>query len=618
MKRTVKPHHILLAGLAVLLAILPAVQPATGQGGLPGGFFFPFMFKDGGDGGTPPTQQPGATPTPTATSPAGPGQGSGQTGSLENGGTFEGPGGARLGALAGSLEAPIEVTIAVTGAPTISLPAPAQRLGDYFHISGGEKVYTSPEEPLILALPIPLGAATDHLALALLPFEEEMDDVPAGAAAWIYQEGKVDSSRNLFLTTLENLSQAGHSLALVEHPDFDSPPHDAPSAAGTGMARAASANFRAMCVNFTNPGECTPTTESEVAIFMSQVYTRIQDELGFNRPRLRYLSETLHYDPNSLTSTGYVVYIEPYTVPGFCDPVKVAGYYQAARGRLVLCLDPSQGFNEAARKILVHEYFHATQYGYLATFADYADNSREKWVIEGMASATMESYNLDEMRRVDFYGDLHLADLSLKTSGDPVLLHEYLAQDFWVYYGQNNGLGLSYLEQVLSLGATSKTVAESLGDGTHLEAYWRWTKNHVMEPEVDYEGLLNTPCELELAVVSQPQEAYFGVTSGTSDFMVAPLESVVVDIRWDWDGYIFAEGIAFPTPLTSQDYTEANQALRYKFYEEGEDYCESVPDRGRRYDHPDPTRRYYLVISNIHHEKSFTYRVIFEAFPSPP
>lgn len=613
MKRLRPYQTLLLAGLIILMAITPAALSAAAQGGVNGGdIFFPLMFKSGNSGGSPPGQEPG--PTPTAT--PGPTPGPGIQDILENGSTVIGPGGAGLGALANTLDAPIEVSIAIANAPGVPIPGPAQISGDYYLFGAETDLFVTPEEPILLALPLPPGLPTTNLAAALLTSEEGANDAAGEPLAWSFQEGMVDIDQGLFLTTLLSLPEAGQLVALVEHPDYESPSNDALPPASAGVNSTTGADFRVRCVNFSQPTDCTLIEEAYVEEVLSYIHSHLIDELGFKEPRLRYLHETLHFNPNSLTSLGYAAYIEP-TNYGFCGSGDIAGYYQPSSGRLVLCLNPAIGIHSNTIRVLIHEFFHAVQYSYLATLADYFDQSEEKWVIEGTAASAMDSFFADKMVRTNYYGELHDVDLSLKTFGDPLIPYEYRAQDYWVYYGQRNGDDLSYLKQLFELGGNSRAASEAFDDGNLLSDYWNWAKNHVMEPVVDYDGLLGTPCELEEKVVILPEVATFGGYSGYHDVRLEPLSSIVVDVRWDWDGYSFAEGRVFPTP-NGQDLTAASQALRMKFYEEGEGFCEAVPDRGRTYNNPDPNKTYYLLISNIGYDTAYDYRIGFETYPTPP
>ena len=542
------------------------------------------------------------------------------SGMLDNSGVVEGPDGVGIGALADTLQAPIQVSITLTAPPSLTLPTDAQVLGNYYQIGAGENTTVPTDSPFILAFPVPGGADTAHLALAVLQSGEGFADVPEANPTWTLLEGMVDPVQGLFLTTIAGLRQAGEVFTLVEHPDFDSPPNTPPNAlSGSGGGQGVQFDlFTVHCLYFAGSTNCTDATEAAVAAYLTDIFDHIHQDLGFNEPRLLYMNESLQYSPNSLSSLGYTTYIEPVNhglVQGGCKP-DVDGYYTADLGRLVLCYDPITGLTEDSLHTLIHEYFHATQHAYPKYLEDHDSGDEEIWLREGMAASAEESYFVDEMLRSNAWPDLHAADVSLKSEYE---LDEYMAQDFWVYFGQVGDLDLSYMKQFLELGASSKALVDILDDprDQYLNVYWDWVKNHVMEPEINYEGKLGTPCELETDVVLAPEEVSIGFYSNLfyDVPLLDPLSSIVVDLRWDWDGYTIADGNVFPVP--GQD-PMADGALRYKFYEEGELFCQTVPDGHRLFQNLDPQKRYYLVISNVDHDSSWTYRIRFEIGPVPP
>ena len=113
-----------------------------------------------------------------------------------------------------------------------------------------------------------------------------------------------------------------------------------------------------------------PTTEIAVEDYLSDIYNHIQGDLQFHDPRLRFLNGTIFFDPNSWSSNGYTAYIEPYD-GGNCTVSHAGGYYSRFPGRLVLCLNPAVGLDPNAVNVLIHQYFHATQYGYLIVMNDW-------------------------------------------------------------------------------------------------------------------------------------------------------------------------------------------------------------------------------------------------------
>lgn len=578
-----------LAALALCLGWVLSIQQAraqSGNGDSP--VYLPILFTPGNPSG----------PIPGSTS-----------GTLSPGGTLETPDGVGLGALADTLAAPISVTISGTAAPVLPLPAAALALGNYFEIKAEQDVFADTSNPLIAAFPVPASTNQDNLALAVLQSGEGSQDVDPVVQDWIFLEGQYDPAENKFLTTLASLNGAGRTFVLVEHPDFDSPSN---TRAPTGMARPAAPLFSVNCTSFSNPADCTAVTESQVSTFLADIYDRLQTDLGFAEPRLRNLAGSLNFNPASLNSLGFSAYIEPHDF-GFCGSRQAGGYFDQMEGRLVLCLNPAVGLDPDYVHILIHEYFHATQYGYPATFNDYLGGRDDPWVIEGMAKAAEESYFINEMARSEVGGWVQLHDVD-KPMEVVDTLNEYFAQDFWVFHGQKNGQGLAYLQSYLSQGASTQIVATILGDGQFMAGYWDWAKNQALEKTVSFGGKLGAACSL-LAEVA-PQKEIFNYVWGTHFYQpvmgVEPLSSVVVEIHFDHN-YDLAAGVAF---ALNND-TIGAQALKYKFYKEGEGGCEGIPEGPRTYMNVTPNDIYYVLITNTNTGSSHDYQVLFEVSPVP-
>jgi hypothetical protein len=579
---------LFLTGFLIWLGggLLTGPAAAQSSGDLP--VYLPIMFTTG----SPPGPVPGST-----------------TGTLSAGGVLETPEGVALGALTDTLAAPISVTISGASAPAVSLPSAALGLGNFFEIHADQDVYPDTSSPLLAAFPVPGGVSTDNLALAVLQSGEGSQDVDPSVQDWILLEGLYDPAENKFLTTLASLNAAGRMFVLVEHPDFDSP---ANTRAPSGMAHPDAPLFSVNCVNFSDPAACTATTENQVSSFLGDIYDRLQTELGFAEPRLRNLAGSLNASSPSLNSLGYSAYIEPHDT-GFCDSRQAGGYFDQREGRLVLCLNPNVGLDPDYVHILIHEYFHATQYGYPATFNDYLGRQDDAWVIEGMAKAAEESYFVNEMVRSEVGGWVQLHDVDQPMEVVDTL-NEYFAQDFWVFHGQKNGQGLEYLQSYLAQGASTQMVATLLGDGQFMAGYWDWAKNQALEKTVNFNGKLGAACSL-LAEVA-PQKEIFNYVWGTHFYQevmgVEPLSSVVVEVHFDHN-YDGASGYAY----AQNNDTIGAQALEYKFYKEGEGGCEGIPEGPRTYMNVTPSDRYYVLITNTDISSAHDYVVNFENWPIP-
>jgi hypothetical protein len=537
-------------------------------------------------------------------------------GTLQNGGAVTGPDGVGIGALTDTLAGPIVVSIARTEAPATALPAMAQARGGFYLIGAEEDVFVTTERPFIVAFPVPAGVDAEHLALAVLNSGEAANDTDAGLQAWSFLEGQYDENQNLFLATIAGLTDEGRTFVLTTHPDFDSPPNHSPRLFSLQISL-----FRAKCIHFTEPTHCTAATESVVADFLTDVYRRIQQDMKFEEPRLVYLHETLQYNPNSLSSLGHTVYIEPHD-HGFCASEPAAGYYKPGDGLLVLCLNPAVGLDSDAYHTLVHEYFHATEFAYGPVLEHWRHRVHEEWIIEGMAMSAENSYAADEMIRSETGGwlELHKVDRPLNSAAG---LDGYFAQDFWVFYGQRGqqfGQDLSYLQDVLNVGARTEDVVNVLGDGERLPPYWEWAKNQVMEKQVNFDNALQNPCSVETQVVQQFEIfQHHWENNPFHNLIVNPLTTAVVKLTFSHSydagfGWVFA-----PNPDQLPD---AEQALGYKFYKDGESGCENILDGPREFPEEQggisANAVYYVVVSNTDYDDAYDYVITFELAPVPP
>lgn len=535
-------------------------------------------------------------------------------GSLDNGGIVDGPGGVRIGAPQGSLVAPVEVIFASPGAPTQTLPAPAQAIGAYIQIAAAQTTYVAPENPLILAFPVPPGVDTAHLALGVLSSGIDLPDVYTTAMEWTFLEGLYEASQGLFLSAATALSAEAEIYVLVEHPGFDSPPPAARSAQGFERTNS---EYAVLCVQFMDPSECTPVTQDQAATYLQAFEAKLQGELGFAAPRLRGLYTTLSVDPLVVEQIAYRAYLEPKST-GFCNSGNAGGYYSPKEARLVLCLNPNIGVHGEYIQILLHEYFHATQYGYPAVLSDQQGGRRRKFVIEGMAQTVEESFftsgNVMKRSEVGGWVELHKIDISLDWNHD---LEPYFAQDFWVYYGQQFGQNMTYLQNILNRGAEVSDVADALGSGDYLESYWPWVKNQAMEATNTLDGKLTTPCQLETETVVFQNNFNFMWTSPDTvryEVTVPALTTEVVKVQFDYN-YDVAAGMVYPTNYDPSG--QADMALEYKFYKEGEGGCDQIPDGMRNYEQVNTSDVYYVLITNKEINRVWGYTVFFEVFPIP-
>jgi hypothetical protein len=545
------------------------------------------------------------------------------TGQLEDGGKVFGPDGVALAAPQGSLTAPVAVSLLRAAPSTVEHDEQVQPIGSQYVIGAQVPTSTPMSRPLLLALPVDAGLDTTHLALAALISPATVQDIgDVEDAAWLYFEGEYDASNQRFLTTWPSLSPAGVTVALVQHPSFDAQAVS-PTAYTAASAGATQIQFKVRCLGFYGAGDCTHDTEAAAASYLSQIHARMTDAGGFNfdEPRLRNLAEDLDFDANSLASLGFTAYIERNT-SRYCFGND--GYYQIETGRLVVCLAPGNSIDDSEVAALIHEYFHATQYGYSQVYQDFENGDKEDWVIEGMAAAAEESYYLDQgLRRSDDFG-LHHVDISLTSHAST---DEYRAQDFWVYVGKRlSGANLGYFKDILRYGASLAAVDEGLRQHFNTnfkDQLWDWASNQIIEKEENLDHALGDACALEQAalqfgiqypwnLLSAPQTSYWPTGGGNAT--VPPYTTMVVQLIFPYNSPVQNVMLLYPECENNTDYDawvqcnrNAQDRLPAQMYTEGLPGCVDE-DQGRLLDPAfnsttfrpvQRNRRYFTVVTNV-------------------
>ncbi len=599
MLRITSRRIVVLAALLAGLIVPPAMIRAAGFAqGTPSIAHLPAVFKAEGPPGT-------------------------TSGTLTDGGTFTGVDGLTIGAMPGTLTQTIEVTIASMNAPQEALPMNTQLVLGHYQVSSDLDLVPPLDKPFILGIPVPGGGLTQTLAVAMLvPTADFLDTDPGQSHQWLLSPGVYDPATAMFMTTLSTLPDSGFGVALVENPAMDS--------TLAGPARALSSGttpgFFAACIGFASPADCGPAQQDAIEAAADQALIDYNDDffgMGFKLPKLLGMSAGTSLSPPQAKQPfdTFFVYIYANGTEG-CTP-GVLGYYSPSTGLLVVCHSPGAPITDVQRSVLRHEYFHAIQYAYDSIYDPLWLGTAvpENFIIEGTATAAEES--LFTMKRASVIPfSLHPVDVPLTEESSNAVFqlageqYEYKAQDFWVFLGEKNGWWLDYLIGLFERGAWVEDVVQEFGDGEYLEPYWDWAKNQVMEKTIDFGGALGTACELEAQLVLEPELFEFKWdTHALHPVTVGPLDTIVVEVVFDLE-YDFAFGWVYVTDPNQNP--DAQQALRYKFFEEAEAGCEGIPDGPRTYldVKPEP-KRYYVVISNIDYDKTNNYTIQFEVAPIP-
>ena len=480
--------------------------------------FLSLVGCGGGGGGSDP--QPPAEPSPI-------------TGSLDNNQTVRGIDGVAISAMSNTLPAPIDITISQSPLPVTPLPTTATGLGQAYVIQASDTTPVSNFSPFVISLPVPAGADTEHLALAVQISPDSVLDSGSTEWRWSLLSGRFDAASMTFETQLSVLLAEGRTYVLVEHPDFMSSIASAQIQAkistntltqnylpGTVGLVMQSYDFIPVCVGLSG-SDCPDSMKQAVANKLADTRTRFRD-LGFDEPYLQVYAPARNPVNGYLIGLGYVVYIHRKNTGGACADGD-DGSYTAENAFLDLCMaNPGSGaLTEEEENTIVHEYFHATQFAYEQTLNNklHADATVPAWFIEGTATAAEKSLSYSAtalMNRLETRA-YHKIDKTLESILDD---EEYQAQDYWVYAGLKHEHVINYLIPILINGSTIYDIHDhlfdELGDGNAADLYWNWVKNQAFEHVIEYNDLnfsALSDCELNTDVIEQQVSNIYGQVS---------------------------------------------------------------------------------------------------------
>jgi hypothetical protein len=333
-------------------------------------------------------------------------------------------------------------------------------------------------------------------------------------------------------------------------------------------------------------------------------------------------------DQNSLAYvSGFIAYITPRSYYR-CE--NAGGLYRPDRALLYLCLDPAEGLTDYTPSVLIHEYFHAIQYGYTKVFDPDSDDPPpppEAWIIEGMATMAMESYFLeDEVVRSanePWQKPLLVVNASPRHGvwGDDAE-NEYHAQDFWVYIGQRFGEDLGYLDPILEEGgATTEGTAVALEGMFGIpfkELYWGFVRNQIIENLYDLGDANGTLCTLNEAALFGPPVQWpyhpldyweYPHPSGALYDTIPPLTARLIEVSFPPElgrAFMMTELEACQGLSGSQRNAcilLAQQDHHSKIYINRESDCEldpNVVEGTRSFElSEDPGERYFVLLANV-------------------
>jgi hypothetical protein len=597
---------------------------------------------------------------------------------LAPGQAIESPLGVFLRSRPASLEQAQTITIAQAQDPTNSVPfhPNVTLLSDFFVLQPTETLITPDADPLILGLSIPEGVDSTHLALALLLPTRDLDAHPhaqdeepedgvtilygVDKLMWFLTPGVVEPSTNRFLTLLSILPAEGQVIALVSHPDYESPitAPDSVQAEPDAVAELAEApsprpvlafpprlafqieafpGINIRCVNYTDRDHCL-NASAGFSQFFETAYEDYVTQLGFLPPRITQALESVS-SSGGLALGSYVIELHnpvEATDPFGCEfdfedsveatdtlrgiPIFVPpslGVYKRATKSIHICFpEPANPvfdrLNSAGEGTLRHEFFHAIQYSYPA-FLNNAD-IRDRDFVEGTASAAQDSTLGNMVGSNRNRRSVESAFMGRPGGADS---QSYRAQDFWVYLARAHGLELNYLIPILQAGALKADVDAVLSSGGPFPAgyslgtaYWDWAKNQFYEGTVQYgNGRPGAACSFKF---NTAEELRVG-TDGT--FTPEDVQSTLFPLASEGYAFAFTSNPDFGYAIEiSADPVGEDNGIKAKFYEGGAG-C-TLPEESYETIIPVPpgsmTQTQHLLVSDINVNAFSDYAVTFD------
>ena len=553
-------------------------------------------------------QQATDTTTITAVSAA--------TGRLEPGETVIHASGTLVAAQPNTFTGSIDIFIEEVDDPSLVIPLPSgvTIVGQAHAISSTPAVAADPDHPFVVGLSVPAGLDTAGLALALLerngvygsltPPEEDHGE--SLSPSWIVLEGAYEPVVGVLLAPLLAFGEEPLEVVLVRAEGFDT---RMIGEAASGVVESTSTlAFEGVCgPGFADAVEtCTAADRSVAADMLEQSYFGLTD-FGFTAtPRLMRAASSwdVSFDPFRirLVPGPYLIELRP------SSSAIAGGMFSSSTGRMWIAIGTA-GMDESRRRIVRHEYVHATQYGYGVTFSSTAQWLRSRWVEEGQAVLLESSFS--ELRRGN--RPVRSLDDSLQRSrwdGSDWLeapSSEYQAQDFWWYLAARFGhADASFLRPFVERGMQAADIDAVLrsayppafgGSGSSgglARAYWDWAKNHVFTKEVDVGPAFGQTCAFTLGSATPTRISYAeGQAPATQTRTLEPLTAHVYRVD-------FAQPV-HASYLASMIVSSPGSATRSVFYRAdaaGTDACFGQADSSSATVNVGSTLRYFVVVGN--------------------
>ncbi len=531
---------------------------------------------------------------------------------LEPGGFIIGRGRVAVGAPPGALDEGVEVRIERVDDPTTDAPLPVyiQRddlVGGFYRLTASREVITPARHYLALGLPVPDGITPQDLSIAILSPAGMVvqDDELEPKLLWTTVRGYFDATTGFFGTIIPYIGSEPQTFVLVEGVNYTEHEtgYNGTSEESYGQTEDNDSTlFNIVCVGYES-GECTDEHREQTLQVLHELYGTYVDKMGYPEPNLSHrLTGYSLSPPDIIIDARYEYRLEKSATHN--------GYYRPLTRQAATRFPGSPDTLEA--RLSRHEFFHALQFGFSEFHSNYINRFSVPGVIEGTAVAAESSPDSLTRSHIDSHtrGPLGVeVSLFNNESPDEAYIHDYRAQDFWVYVGKvinPDNPTLDFLIPLFEKGGLKAHIDEIVQDDTTFsslgDAYWQWAKNQSFEKSVilgsDHRGDPvpgGDPCALYIGAADPEVIDFFPDSwrDHATDFTLGPLSSKVFQINFNPGNLAYAT----PTSVSSD-----SNDIRVKFYFEGEAGTNDCRDRSDNAAHVfavDTMVTGYVLISNV-------------------
>jgi hypothetical protein len=494
--------------------------------------------------------------------------------------------GVRILATAEAITDPVDVQITAAEAPQVSFTEDTTVVSRYYRIATDRDVVTPADSPLVIGLPVPEGADTEHLVIMSVASTTAMTDLTKPRDVWVPMVGRYDAAKHIMFSTLFGLTAAGNTFVVASRPDIASPanPVETARAARSAHATMTAHDFYVTCIGFPDDA-CPPGVDIELALELFNARTELIG-LGYPEPRLPVRASQIGTGEHVLVGEGYQVFLVPEN-SAYCWSEALGdgagGIYYPILGQLFVCLPFDHTSLGDYASVADHEYFHSEQFAFPSVYA----HRDQAALIEGTASMAGVSIHEPVLHR-DRDFQLHPLDVNILSPDYPDL--PYQSQDLWVFIGNQAKLGLEYLIPVFKAGALPSQISSALPGGDDLHtAYFKMATSNAFEKHETYDDVLDSKCVAEFDLFTKVPNL-----SELSEGDLAPLSSQMIGLQF------------FDFPRVRISNTSGDSNIDFNVYEQQN--CAPLPDQFQALD----GSFYYILLVNTSFDSTAHFKVKLE------